>query len=56
MGRFSAGADVGEGARWSADRRTAWRLREGEQVESIPLDLEEAARIAKEIGLPVPLW
>ena len=42
--RFAADAPVGEGARWSADRQSAWRLRDGKKVESI--SLEEAARIA----------
>ena len=48
----AANAPVGEGARWSADRQSAWRLRDGEPVESI--SLEEAARIAASLGLPVP--
>ena len=43
-GRYFAGADVGEGARWSADRKTAYRLRGGRVEEEI--SLEEAARIA----------
>ena len=50
--RYAAGADVGEGAKWSADRQSAWRLRDGEEVESI--SLEAAARIAASLGLPVP--
>ena len=51
--RFAAYAPVGEGARWSLDRQEAWRLRDGKRGESI--SLEEAARIAAELGLPVPL-
>ena len=47
-----AGADVGEGCRWSADRETAWRLQNGQPVEEI--SLAEAAKIAEAVGLPVP--
>ena len=43
---------MGEGAQWSADRATAWRLSDGKQGE--PISLEEAARIAERVGLPVP--
>ena len=32
VGRFENGDDVGEGVRWSADRKTAWRLEDGEVV------------------------
>ena len=42
----------GEGAMWSADRRTAWRLRDGEEGGEI--SLEEARRIAEAVGEPVP--
>jgi len=49
---YKAGADVGQGVRWSADRVEAWELRAGEEVRSIPLD--EAAKIAERIGLPPP--
>ena len=52
VGRFKAGADVGEGAKWSADRATAWRVSDGKSGEAI--SLEEAARIAERVGLPVP--
>lgn len=45
-GRYAADADVGEGAKWSADRQSAWRLRDGKVVESISLEAS--------IGLPVP--
>jgi len=49
-------ARVGEGAKWSADRATACRLSNGQPcgqpVESI--SLEEAARIAERVGVPVP--
>ena len=50
--RYKGGADVGEGALWSADRATAWRLSDGQPGEATPL--EEAARIAERVGLPVP--
>ena len=52
VGRYKGGARVGEGARWSADRTTAWRLRDGKRGESI--SLEEAKQIADKVGLPVP--
>ena len=52
ISRCASDALVGEGARWSADRQSAWRLRDGKGVESI--SLEEAARIAAALGLPVP--
>ena len=52
VGRYRAGKDVGEAARWSADRQTAWRVQDGKRGENI--SLEEAKRIADEIGLPVP--
>ena len=44
--------DVGEAAGWSADRATAWRVSDGKVGERI--SLEEAARIAERVGLPVP--
>ena len=43
---------VGEGARWSSDRRTAWRLKDGNKGDEI--SLAEAAQIAGRLGLPVP--
>ena len=43
----------GEGAMWSADRQTAWRIvRDGEYVEEI--SLQEAANVAARVGEPVP--
>ena len=51
-GRYFAGTDVGEGARWSADRKRAYRLRGGKVEEEITL--EEAARIAGGLGIAVP--
>ena len=48
VSRFLADAPVGEGALWSADRATAWRLRDGEEVGVISLD--EADRIARGLG------
>ena len=50
VGFYMAGADVGEGVRWSADGQAAERLRDGEPVEAI--SLEEALRIASDIGVP----
>ena len=52
VGCFEAGADVGQGVRWSADRATAWEVQAGKVGRTIPLD--EAATIAKRIGLPPP--
>ena len=49
---FKADAPVGEGAMWSADGQTAWRVQDGKRGESI--SLEEAARIAARVGEPVP--
>ena len=52
VGCYAGGADVGEGAKWSADGQTAVRLRDGQPMEAI--SLEEAARIAARVGEPVP--
>ena len=52
VGCYEADADVGQGVRWSADRATAWEMQAGQPGREIPLD--EAAEIAKRIGLPVP--
>ena len=52
MCRFVAGRAVGEGAAWSADGQSAWRLTNFEDGEDITL--EDAKRIADSIGLPVP--
>ena len=52
-GVWADGLDGGsEGARWSADRATAWRLSDGKPGEKI--SLEEAAQIAERVGLSVP--
>eukprot|EP00964_Phaeocystis_antarctica_P076509 scaffold47308_cov61-Phaeocystis_antarctica.AAC.6 len=53
VGRFEAGAKVGQGVRWSADRAKAWKL-EGKKVGKGNIPLGEAAKIAEQIGLPVP--
>ena len=52
VGCYEAGADVGQGVKWSADRATAWEVQAGKAGRSIPLD--EAAKIAERIGLPPP--
>ena len=52
IGCYEAGADVGQGVRWSADRAQAWELQDGKRGRSI--SQEEAAQIAARIGLPVP--
>ena len=45
---YQAGREVGEGARWSADRQLAWRLRSGKADKEI--SLEDAKRIADRVG------
>ena len=50
VGFYKAGKDVGEGVQWSADGQTAWRLRDGEEVEEI--SLEEAERVAANLTPP----
>lgn len=50
--KYAYGEPVGEGARWSADRRRTYRLEAGKKVERIPL--EKAERIAARLGLPAP--
>ena len=35
---FEAGRMVGEGVRWSANRLVAWRTKDGEEVEKIPIE------------------
>ena len=52
VGRCEAGANVGQGVKWSADRTKAWEVQAGKVVRGIPLD--EAAQIAERIGLPPP--
>ena len=53
VGRYEApGKGVGEGAKWSATRKEAWRVQDGQ--EGAAISLEEAAKIAARIGLPVP--
>jgi len=42
----------GEGAKWSADRRTAWKLVDGELAGEISLD--EAAAISARVGEGMP--
>ena len=49
---YKADVEIGEGARWSADRLTAWRLRAGKADKEITL--EEAKRIADRVGELVP--
>lgn len=44
----------GEGCKWSADRRAAWRLIDGEEVGSI--GLAEAEAIARRIGFGHGWW
>ena len=52
VGQYKKGKDSGEGARWSSDRSTAWRLKDGNKGDEI--SLTEAAQIAGRLGLPVP--
>ena len=54
VGCYEEGAEVGQGVLWSADRAEAWELKAGDPVRSLSLEEDEAATIAKRIGLPVP--
>ena len=55
VGQYNMGKDIGEGARWSSDRRTAWRLKKGSApMFGGKISLAEAAQIAGRLGLPVP--
>ena len=49
---YDADAPTGLGVRWSADRTEAWKLNNG--MKEGKVSLEEAAKIAKEMGLAVP--
>ena len=44
---------VGEGVMWSADKKAAWRLRDGAKDGKI--SLKEAAAIAARVGEPAPV-
>ena len=48
----SGSVEKGAGAKWSADRRVAWPLLDGEQEGGSTISLEEASRRASAIGLP----
>merc|ERR1712185_835713 len=52
LGRFKGSAEEGEGVRWNPSRTVAHRLNKGQPVEEISLD--EGAKIAAALGLPVP--
>ena len=52
VGRYEGGADVGQAVGWSSGRATAWRLSYGAVTGPVPLEV--AARIAEQVGLPVP--
>ena len=49
---YEAGAKVGQGVLWNADRTEAYEMQAGQPVRGIPLD--EAAKIAEGIGLSPP--
>ena len=56
---FENNKAVGEGAQWSPDRQTAWRIKEGKIIHLKDgsfdkITLEAAAAIAEAIGVPVP--
>ena len=53
IGNYHEGNDIGEGARWNADRTRAVRLVDGQSTE--PITLEAAEATASRLGLPVPL-
>ena len=48
-----AGKRVGEGAKWSADRQTAWRLPDCSKRQE-EISLEAASKIAEALRRPVP--
>ena len=52
ISRYSSDYRVGEGVRWSEDRKHAFRLVRGNVQEEI--DLGEADQIANTLGLPPP--
>ena len=52
VGCYRAGADFGEGAKWSADRQKALLLRDGAVVQEI--SLEKEATVAARVGVAVP--
>jgi hypothetical protein len=52
VGEWKAGKQEGEGVRWSVDHKAAWRC--ATAARSRGISLEEAARIAAAVGLPVP--
>ncbi|KAL3805911.1 hypothetical protein HJC23_007872 [Cyclotella cryptica] len=52
--RFYEEDIVGEGCRWSADRKIAWRLIDGEMAEKRNLTLEGGRMIAKSLGVVSP--
>jgi hypothetical protein len=52
VGAHAANFPAGDGVLWSADRQTAWRLKDGGGAGSIPL--EEARALAAALHLPVP--
>jgi hypothetical protein len=53
VGFYHNDSSVGEGAMWSSDQRTAWRIvDDGKYVEEI--SLAAARAIAEKIGEPVP--
>ena len=58
VSRYSEGREVGLGAAWSADRQKAWRLVAASAKDGVTkpaaISLDDAASIAKELGLPVP--
>ena len=52
VGRYHEDVDVGDGVRWSADGRTARRMRDGEVLEEVTL--AEARAIAERLGEKPP--
>ena len=47
------GRPVGDGVMWSADRRSAWRMRGGKQAEAISIG-EAATVVSTVVSLPIP--
>lgn len=48
IGTYKGGNDCGDGVRWSKDRQTAYRLRNGKDAGEIPLS--EAREFAERMG------
>ena len=56
VGTYDRHRDCGPGVRWSADRKQAWRMQDGQvALYGSEISVAEARVLAARIGLPVPL-